>query len=185
MNLFRKLSLSLALLFFGLSSVIVLLDIIGDYYILINNFSSNQILAILSSISVVFFLCYLFLEKKGRIYRVVSMVLLVLTCAILVFTGFAPKYRYTEIVSEDKKHTIVVEEKTTGSSTYIRAYEEITKPIYHSIYAITLNKKKFGDSYQYGDFDIVLREKSYKISVPLYSKSYSIVPYHKKGKTSD
>lgn len=185
MKFFRRLSLILALLLFGLSSATVLLDVLGDYHIIINNFNSNQLLTVLSSISAIFFLCYLFLGKSKRIYVVICTVLIGFTSIISIYIGLMPEYIYTEVVSEDGKHTMIVEEKTTSSSIYIRVYEEVDKPLYTSQYAITLSKKKQLDSYQYGDFYIVFEEKLYKVTVPLYSKTPSIVTYHKKSKTSD
>ncbi len=185
MKFFRRLSLILALLLFELSSVIVLLDVLGDYHIIINNFNSNQILAVFSVVAVAFFLCYFILGNSKKLHLVICTVLMVLTLVISLYIGFMPQHRYTEIVSEDGKHTMIVEEKTTSVSIYIRVYEKVNSYLCYSKYAVTLSEKKFGDSYQYGDFYIVFEEHSYNVYVPLYSKSPTAVPYHKSTKTSD
>lgn len=185
MKFLRRLSLILTLLFFVLSAVIVFIDVIGDYYIIIGNTSSNQILSIFSSIAIVFFICYLALGTDKRLTVWICAILLSFTAAISLFIGVMPNYRYTEFVSEDKKHTLIVEEKMTSSAVYIRAYEHVDSCFYNSTYAITLSNKKYGTSYKYGDFFVAFEAKWYRVLVPLYSTTPIDIPYHKKSKTSE
>lgn len=185
MKFFRNLSIILASVFFILSIVVVLIDILGDYHILINNLNSNQITAIFSCITIVFFVCYLILGNNKKLYVLICTVLLGLTALVSVFIGFVPKNRYTEIVSEDGKHTMVVEEKTTFSSIHIRVYEKIGLCIYNSKLALTLSDKSCLNSYKYGDFYIIFKEKSYDVCIPSFSEKASSISYHKTKKTSD
>ena len=185
MKFFRKLSLILALLFFGLSSTIVIIDVLGNYHVIINNCNSNLILTILSTAGILSFSCYIILGMNKKMYIATCTILMLLTAALSLFLGFSPEYRYTTIVSEDGKHTMVVEEKTTSTAVYIKAYEEVASPLYFSKHGVSLSKQKFGDSYKYGDFYIVFIENAYKVYVPLHDKYPSVIKYYDILKTSD
>ena len=185
MKVFRKISLIIALLFFALSAVVVGIDVSSNYHIIVGNINSNQILSILSSTAIVFFICYLVLSDGKKLYIWICTILLSFTAMTSVFIGFMPNYRYTEFVSEDKEHTLIVEEKTTSSSIYIRVYEKINYYIYNSDYSATLSKEKFGDSYKYGDFYVAFDKNKYRVLIPLYSTTPTPIPYHKTSKTSE
>lgn len=185
MRFFRKLSLGIALLSFALSAVVMLVEVLGDCHILTGGLNNNQILAIISFTAIVFFLCFLFLSDGKRLFVWICAILIGLTGLTSLFIGFVPNHRYTQIVSEDGKHTMVVEEKTANSSIYIRVYEKINPYVYSSKYAVTLSQKEQIESYQYGDFYIVFKEKAYDVCIPTHNKAPISIHYHKSTKTSD
>ena len=152
---------------------------LNDQYIIIGSLGTSQLLSILTGLTVLFLVIYILTKRVSKGFFLILSVIFLLSCeAIMLLVGFSPNYQYTTYVSDNKAHTIVVEEKSTNTEIAIRFYKKISAAIYTPVHNATFTDGK-RDKYNLGDYTVSFDDEYTKITVPLASEAAFWVPHKK------
>lgn len=179
MNILRKISLVLSIIFLAATILLTLMCSFFSYHIIVGSLGTGQLLAALPALTVFFFGLYILSRRMGKsIYVKFSFAFLVIAVAILLLLGFSSKYRYTTHVSEDALHTVVVEEKSNVTQTSVQFYKKVFGVVYEPIYYVKFTKEQ-KDQYLFGDYTLTFDDQYTSITVPLFSSTEFLLPHSK------
>ncbi len=176
MKVISKISLCLSIISVALILSLTVIASFFNLYVIMGSLSTSQILAILSVIGVLSFSIFLFCTRGFKsVFFVVPVAFLVVAEAILLTVAFLPVYRYTEHISEDAVHTVVVEEKESFTSTSLQVYKKVSGVFYryiHSTGVETDNKE-----HQFGNYTLSFEDKYIRLHAPAYNSNEILIKY--------
>lgn len=179
MNILRKISLVLSIIFLTATILLTLMCSFFSYHIIVSSLGTSQLLATLPALGIFFFALYILSRRmKKSIYVKITIVLLVMTAVILLLLGFSSKYRYTTHISEDNLHTVVAEEKSTDTQASVQFYKKVFGAVYEPIYYVKFTKEQ-KDQYAFGDYTLTFDDQYTSITVPLFSSTEFLLPHSK------
>lgn len=178
MKVLRKLSLVFTCIFFSLCVVLSAVNLTGRF-VFLKGIANNTLLTVFSSVAILFLLIYLLINSRGqkkKWYTLLSVILPALTLAIVLFIGLTPQVRYSEYLSPDGSHKLIVEEKMTHVNTALCVYEETSYPFCKLLSSTNINKAK-DKPYNYGDYTITLEDKRIILEIPAKDTSTLEISY--------
>ena len=175
MNILRKISLVLSIIFLTATILLTLMCSFFSYHIIVGSLGTSQ----LPALTIFFFALYILSRRMEKsIYVKFSFAFLVIAVAILLLLGFSSKYRYTTHVSEDTLHTVVVEEKSTATQASAHFYKKVFGVVYEPIYYGKFTKEQ-KEQYLFGDYTLTFDDQYTSITVPLFSSTEFLLPHSK------
>ena len=175
----QKISFALSMIFLGFAVTVTLMCSFFDYYVIVGNFGTSRLLAILSTFSILFFIVYILTKRASKnLSVIISTVFLALAEAVLLLIAFLPNYQCSTHVSTDNIHTVVVEEKSTANETSIQFYKKVFGAVYEPIYRVKFTDSK-KEKYVFGEYTLTFDEKYTSINVPLFSSTEFLLPHSK------
>ena len=177
MKTIRKLLLLISIILFLLILILAVSAAFYDNYIIIGDCRTDQILAILVGIDVVFMSSYLLISSgRKRFFAIASVILLTLTEILMLTITFLPKHTYTTHVYQEKNITFVVEEKFSPNKSTVTFYQKTSNIFYKRKYATSLTDKKM-QNYSLGDYSIVFDEKYARVNIPSSNKTQILLKH--------
>ena len=177
MKILCKIAFTLSMVFLVATVLITLMCSFLNRYIIIGSVGTDKILAILATLSILFFSVYLLTKHKLKnLFTGFSLAFLVLTGVVLLVLSFYPKYNYSTHISDDNIHTVVVEEKSISTQVWVHFYKKSFGAVYEPIYSVKFTDDK-KDDYKFGDYILTFDDQYTSITVPLFSSTEFLLPH--------
>jgi len=174
MKAITKISLCLSIVSVALILSLTVIASFFNLYVIMGSLSTSQILAILSVIGVLSFSIFLFCTRGFKsVFFVVPVAFLVVAEAILLTVTFLPVYRYTEHISEDALHTVVVEEKVSFTNTSLQVYKKASGIFYRYVYSI--GSEADNKEHQFGNYTLSFEGNNIRLHAPAYSSKQILI----------